>query len=221
MFKEFYQKLDKQKVIDILENSSAPIYEATLLKAGFNGIEISIDNTFKMFQSHFVLFYFLYKKQIEYEKHNRYLHIYFMNIHLLDYPPKGLCHYYNEIFSNFCNTKTKNNYCNFHQNQFKENKLEHLSLKHFYLDENNFNLLNEKTAKAFINGAFEILYNYDFYEKSFKILGVSKDSNFTEIKKRFYKLSKETHPDMGGNDINKFIKINNAYQFLKKIIPHE
>jgi hypothetical protein len=217
MFKKIYNLLRKNNIIKYLEDSNSPVLESTLLKIAIPDLKISLDNTLKLYQSHFVLFHFLYKKQIEYEKYNKYLHIYFMHIHLLNYPPNGLCRYYNETFSNFCNTKTKNNYCNFHQNQFEENKLEHLSLKHFYLDQNNFNLLNEKTAKAFINGAFEILYNYDFYEKSFKILGLSKDSNFTEIKKRFYKLSKETHPDMGGNDINKFIEINNAYQFLKKI----
>lgn len=51
--------------------------------------------------------------------------------------------------------------------------------------------------------------NEDYY----KILEVSKDASQEDIKKKFRKLSLQHHPDKGG-DINKFKKINEAYQII-------
>jgi len=64
----------------------------------------------------------------------------------------------------------------------------------------------------FSSGIFNVLYdpNNDYY----KILYISDKADLKEIKKTFYKLSLENHPDKGGNE-EKFKKINNAYETLK------
>lgn len=58
----------------------------------------------------------------------------------------------------------------------------------------------------------------------YKILGVNKDSSFKEIQEAYRNLSKQYHPDRAQNTTEsirklakeKFIEINNAYNFLKK-----
>ena len=47
----------------------------------------------------------------------------------------------------------------------------------------------------------------------YDILGVSKDSTTEEIKKVYRKLSKEHHPDRGGDE-NRFKEISEAYTIL-------
>lgn len=49
----------------------------------------------------------------------------------------------------------------------------------------------------------------DYYE----ILGITKDATARQIKKAYRKLSKECHPDVGG-DCERFEKIQNAYGIL-------
>jgi len=48
----------------------------------------------------------------------------------------------------------------------------------------------------------------------YKILGISKDSTQDEIKKAYYKLARQYHPDKEGGDEEKFKEINEAYQVL-------
>lgn len=48
----------------------------------------------------------------------------------------------------------------------------------------------------------------------YKILGLNKSASTDEIKKAFYKLAKEHHPDKNGGEDKKFKEINEAYQVL-------
>jgi molecular chaperone DnaJ len=53
----------------------------------------------------------------------------------------------------------------------------------------------------------------DYYE----ILGVARDASVSDIKKQYYKLAKQFHPDQNPNDskaAEKFAKLQNAYEVL-------
>lgn len=51
-------------------------------------------------------------------------------------------------------------------------------------------------------------------EDYYKILGVSKDASYDEIKKAYRKLAHKYHPDKANGDESKFKEINEAYQTL-------
>lgn len=60
----------------------------------------------------------------------------------------------------------------------------------------------------------------DYYQ----ILGVSKNASEEEIKKAYYRLAHQYHPDKKGGDEKKFKEINEAYQILsgkEKRAQHE
>ena len=50
-------------------------------------------------------------------------------------------------------------------------------------------------------------------EDPYFVLGVERDATQAEIKKQFYKLAREYHPDKGGTH-EEFIRINEAYELL-------
>lgn len=53
-----------------------------------------------------------------------------------------------------------------------------------------------------------------FSKCSYEILGLSKKASKTEIKKRYYELAKEYHPDVNPKNAKKFLEINEAYNKL-------
>ncbi|KAI6236921.1 J domain-containing protein [Aphelenchoides besseyi] len=52
-------------------------------------------------------------------------------------------------------------------------------------------------------------------KKYYEILGVSKDASATEIKAAFYELSKKHHPDVGGENTERFLDVKEAYDVLR------
>ncbi len=55
----------------------------------------------------------------------------------------------------------------------------------------------------------------DFYEESYRILGVNITAGEEEIKNAYRKLVKKYHPDVGG-DAKKFKRVQEAYQKIKE-----
>lgn len=73
---------------------------------------------------------------------------------------------------------------------------------------NNRYILKKITFGFFNNGKYDT--NKDYYA----ILGLSKEANQNEIKKEYYKLAKQYHPDVNPQASDKFKLINEAYGVL-------
>jgi DnaJ domain/DNA-J related protein len=223
---DFKNKLDSvniNEIKDFLLSLTKPCYESELLKIAFKELNILNTDSLTLYQNHFVLFHILHILKSEFEKTGKYLHIHFMRTFLLDYPEKNRCRLYNDKLSVFCGSACVKNrfYCDFHFEKIKDNQIDSISEKYFYLDESNFFKLNKETIEPFLNGTWEILKNYDEYKNSFKILDLPESTTLDVIKKRFKYLAKKFHPDKGNAIEDKFKEINNAYQLLMKIIPNK
>ena len=220
-FTERLQAIDRQQVKEHLESSQTPCYESYLLKIAFPEMDISSAHPLALYQNHFLLFHLLYKLQDEFYQEGKYLFIHFMRTILLPFPAAGTCRFFHEDLAVFCQAPCadEKDYCPFHLQHLGDTALEGLSLKYFYADKTNFYKLDEKTAVAFINGTWDILTHYDTYQHCFAVLGLPETSDLSLIKKKFKRLARQYHPDFGALSHEKFTEINNAYQFLLRVIP--
>ncbi len=224
MNSEFTERLaviDREALLAFLRSLREPCYESQLLKIAFPDFEIFRAEPIELFHRHFLLFHVLYELQEALYRDHRYLFIHFMRTMLLPYPDAGRCRYFHEQLVGFCGAACPDgsDYCDYHVALVGDAALEELSLKYFYADPRNFSKLDEETAAAFLNGAWEILTHYDAYQQAFRALGISETSDIGVIKKTFKRLAKEFHPDRGQASHEKFIEMNNAYQFLLRVIP--
>ncbi len=220
---DFEQKLnsiDIPELKDYLEKLDGPCYESQLLRRAFKDMDIIDEDPLVLFQNHFVLFHLLYKFQEEYYTQNKYLHVHFMRTFLTDYPDEGNCRFYDEHRGAFCGQKCtdRKNYCSFHLAKIGSSNIEFQSSKYFYLDRNNYYKFNRETASELLNGAWEVISDYDNYKKSFEVLGLAESSSLDLIKKRYKYLAKKYHPDHGGENEKAFTEINNAYRYLMKML---
>lgn len=220
-FVQRLQTIDRSYLRQYLQALQTPCYESQLLRVVFPELEIARASPLELYQHHFLLFHVLYDLQEEFYKDNLYLYIHFMRTMLLAYPAPGKCRFFNEDLVQFCQAacQTGESYCRFHARQVGDTALDELSLKYFYVDGQNFYRLDEETAAAFLEGTWEILIHYTQYQQCFKTLGIAETTDLRLIKKTFKQLAKQYHPDRGGSSCEKFVEMNNAYQFLLRVIP--
>ena len=213
--------VDRGGVVRHLRELTAPCYESSLLRVAFPDMEIGSASPLDLYRSHFALFHLLYRLQEEFYPEGLYLHVHFMRIFLAEYPASGKCRYYLDDTGQFCGAgcEGENDYCPFHRKRVGESALEALSVKYFYLDRDNFDRLDEKTAEAFLQGAWELLTRYGDYEKSLAVLGISGNPDLPTVKRNFRRLAMEHHPDRGAESHRRFNEINRAYRLLLRVIP--
>ena len=213
--------VDCSRLRAYLQALESPCYESQLLRVVFPELEIARASPLELYQHHFLLFHVLYRLQEEFYQEDQYLYIHFMRTMLLSYPAPGKCRFFNEDLVQFCQAACRDgeSYCRFHAQQVGDATLDELSLKYFYADAQNFYRLDEDTAVAFLEGTWEILTHYPQYQQCFKTLGITETTDLTRIKKTFKRLAKQYHPDRGASSYEKFVEMNNAYQFLLRVIP--
>lgn len=215
------QAVDLARLRTYLQDLQAPCYESQLLRVVFPELDIGQASPLALYQHHFVLFHVLYQLQNEWYQEQQYLYIHFMRTMLLPYPGPDQCRFFNEDLVQFCRAACHSgeSYCRFHAQQVGDAALDELSLKYFYADVRNFYRFDEETATAFIEGTWELLAHYERYQQCFQILHIPETTDLASIKKTFKRLAKQYHPDRGASSHEKFVEINNAYQFLLRVIP--
>ncbi|MBN2657318.1 MAG: DnaJ domain-containing protein [Spirochaetales bacterium] len=213
------EQLNRNALKDYLSGLKSPCYETDLMRATF-GLKTIPSDALELYQLHFALFHTLYSLQKEYATEGFYLHIHFMRTFLLPYPRKGYCRHYDpEGF--FCRTETEGTYCDFHSKPEDELALDDVSAKYFYLDSENYDAISGEQAESFISGAWELMNSWDKAEEARAVLGLPQGFDGKMLRNKFKKLAKAHHPDMNGgltvDREDEFIKINNAYCFLKNL----
>ncbi len=79
-----------------------------------------------------------------------------------------------------------------------------------------FKNLIKETKEAFYEGLYEAPPTSQEILDAYKLLGLSKEASFDEVKTQFKNLSKLYHPDTKTNsDPEQFIRIKAAYDVLK------
>lgn len=213
----------KLKIRGFLEKQTQPIYESTLLSNVYPEYR-NKNRAIDIFQYHFAAMRLLYLLQDELRTENIYLHVHFMRIKMLSYPKVGFCHEYSEEIGCFCNSPTsspENYYCPFHARHKSDDLPEQLSVKYFYLSDKNYDAVNVDNADAFLSGTWELLYHYDEYMNAVKTLELPERCSMEMVRQNYHRLAKKYHPDTNGGVASaEFLEINDAYQILKKILPH-
>lgn len=218
-FDREFKKIKKNEVKNFLTNFKSFCYETDLWKIAYPGANINRTEPLALYRNHFLLFFLLYNLQDDFLKENKYLHIHFMRVILLDYPENNECGFFDEHTLSFCKDITLNGktYCKFHSEKTGGWQLEELSAKYFYLDKRNYFQLSEETARAFIKGSWELLSHTRKYVEALKVFDLPRSSDLSIIKRKFKQLAKKYHPDKSSDFHDKFVEINNAYHLLLRV----
>lgn len=177
-------------ILLILENHKDGISEYQLLNElqNIEGFEKeNFENSFTLFQTHFLLFHTLYKLQDYcYSSLHKKLSIHFLKIHLEDF--------------------------NFESSS--DALTEHDPLREYYLNVENLETTNEEDVEEMLNSFWKKFYSYNKISKALAILNLPESASESEIKSRFRELVLQHHPDRGGS-AQEFNRIVQAMEFLK------
>ncbi len=213
-------RIDSIALRTYLEALEAPCHESDLHRTVFPDRDPLRSDALTLYRNHFLLFHTLYRLQDDYYGEEKYLHVHFMRIFLLAYPPPGRCREYDPHAGRFCRTPCPEAsfYCDFHRARVGVESLEPLSIKHFYLDAANYDYLDAETAEVFLRGAFEMVADHRRLQESLDILDLPRTADLAMLKRKFRRLAMEHHPDRGAASHERFNRINRAYRILLRLL---
>jgi hypothetical protein len=219
-FEQGWKQMDAAAVRADLLSLTAPCYESRLLRRAFPDLTIGRADSLTLYRHHFILFHLLYRLKETFHREGKHLFVHFMRTFLTDYPESGHCRFYHPHDGRFCHDPAEEgDYCRFHHEKVDQTGLALLSERYFYLDKTNFHALDAETIDAFMNGTWEMLTHYDDYRRSVDALDLPASADIPMVKKRFRRLAKQYHPDLGTGPPERFHEINRAYQVLMRLLP--
>jgi hypothetical protein len=219
------------------------IYEAELIKEFFPNFSFHNSTGIELYRVHFILFHHLYLLKPILAEKGLYLHIHFMRIGVIKYPPANCCRYFNQETLSFCSrhiTKTvsgtqrkipfkteggasccaykggSSNYCPEHSATLLEN-IDSNAL--FYLDRTNYDYFTEEILENWYSGMNNALRNHEYFKKALTLLNLPENFDIFTLKTNYRQLAKRYHPDVKtakNEDYDSFLEINRAYQYLLK-----
>ncbi len=220
-FQAALESMDRAGVAAMVRGLTRPCYESQVLEVAFPGLEVLSCSALTLYRSHFLLFHELYRLQETLDREGIYLHIHCMRILPVRYPGPDRCRHFEESLMRFCEAicPAGESLCDLHRRQCPDGQLDALSARWFYLDVANFFQLDEETAEAFLNGAWEILHHHRDLRRAFETLGLPETADPGAVKTRFRELARRYHPDLGAAEAGRFVDINRAYTLLMRVLP--
>ncbi len=220
-FRQMAGKIDHGSLREKVKGLREPCYESELMRFALPDVNILLSTPLELFRAHFVLFHSLFRLQEELAGEGRYLHIHFMRIWCLPFPPDGECRFFEDSANSFCRLPAVQGarLCPVHSRGRDPGVLETLSDRAFYLEERNFGLLDEETAAAFLKGGWTLLRHGNEIGSCFSELGIPPTGDLLAVKRAFRKKAGELHPDSPTGDAEKFLRLDRAYRILLGVIP--
>jgi hypothetical protein len=196
----------------ILDDSTAPVMESTLLsrlskKFGYPNFSKEF-----MYEIHFSLYHALYKLKVTLTQH--YLHTDPMRIKLKEIPPAGFCRFYHPEDGSFCRNKTGSIYCKKHTDESIVYPVVDYLLP-FYLDSENIFFNQDYNLEI---GMDRVIYYGINKQKVDDALAYFNISCLDKVLayRNYRKLALKFHPDRTGSD-SKMKEINSQFQILKAL----
>jgi len=90
------------------------------------------------------------------------------------------------------------------------------SMREYYLDWSNLEETTNEDVELLLDGFWQKYSAYDNRFEYLNVLGLNHDASWDDISVCYRRLISEHHPDMGGEN-NRFIKIREAYEQLKRL----
>ena len=92
---------------------------------------------------------------------------------------------------------------------------QHDSVRDYYLDLGNLNKETQHSVEQLLNTFWQAMTKYQHQPEALTTLGLTGDESDEEKKQKFRKLAQQHHPDKGGDEAE-FIRIQTAWQQIKK-----
>jgi len=223
------KSIDLNELSEFLIEADRFLLEAELIGKFFPGIKVYAISSMELYYIHFVLFHHLYKLKSMLEKQGIYLHIHFMRIGLVHYPPENKCQYFEADKLEFCEKDTNGKFCEEHLPSLLTTETEAFLLPAtidstalFYLDKSNYSFFSEEVLESWYSCVNHVLKNNEYYPQALKLLNLTEAFTIPSLKQNYRKLAKQYHPDLNPthtSDYQKFLEINRAYQYLLRCLP--
>lgn len=227
-FKE--HNLDEAILLDFLKQQESPVLETTLLRKFFPALRDKSlrDLDLSVVQMHFILYHHLYRLVDSLRDSGYVLHIHYIFIYLIEKPKDEYCPHFDQSSVRFClaEKETQHKYCDFHlreeRQKILEKRLTHRGIKDYYLNFENFNLL-ENEYNTLIHQADQ-LKKYTFQsvdlEESYRLLGLKFGASYDRVRLAFKTLAWRYHPDVTSEpgSIRRFKAITRAYNIVKEYL---
>jgi len=215
-------KIDTEKLSEYLVNSNKFHYEAEILNYLDPQKNFHNMSNIEVYHIHFKLFNTLFNLKPILETRGFYLHIHFMKIGVVKYPSIGRCNHFDNVKLTFCEALSKGKYCEQHCSFYESNKLENIdSIAYFYLDMSNIDYFSENVLENWLSGMNSALKENEYFNEALSLLGLATNFDISTLKTKYRQLAKKYHPDTkidGHKNIQKFLDINRAYQYLLRCL---
>ncbi len=205
--------VDQEQLLRVLTARRGRIDESELLERFLPGEPT--DTPLELFRRHFELYHALYSIQDRVPARGLKLHIGLARVELHELPPDRECRYFD---SGFCRAPSGGDgYCDLHRDLMRRREeagaLGRASLKTYYLDRSNLETMDGTRLEMMMQGVYRYASSYDEVEDARRTLGLDRDFSIDRLRRRFRYLSKQEHPDSGG-DSERFNRIQKAYRRL-------
>lgn len=212
--------IPEEDLFQFLITLSSPVMETVLIKRFIKEAEsYHPDSPPALYQMHFSVYHALYKIKRRYGPAGYYLHLDPMRIRLLNGTRHGRCCHYHPLKGEFCPYEISNScYCRFHERQYHPQRrtMVYDPLEEFYLNPENIQYGDDDSLQKIYNGIKFYIFRRGEVEEALQFFGLT-NPGIKIIRRKYYQLARQYHPDINGGDETPMKKLNQSYEILREV----